>query len=130
MRRFSVWIFFAAVFFASAPGRTPSVLAGGLSEKPDVAEVYQLRVEDRRLTQRTLKDLVELLGGSLRSIIMKESRSQTIRLDVTLPPKQSAYFLSKLSGLGELTPPSSNLSKERAPGDNSARRISIDIFDR
>jgi hypothetical protein len=104
--------------------------AGGLPEQSNAAEIYQLRVKDRSLTQRTLKDLVELLGGSSRSTLMKRSRPQMIRLEVTLPPDQSAYFLSKLSGLGELTPPSSDLGKEGGPGDEPPRRISIDIFDR
>jgi hypothetical protein len=121
---------FAAVFLASAPGRTPSILAGGLSEKPDVVKVYKLHVVDRALTHRTLKDLIDLLEGRSRTTVKKGSRPQTIRMEVTLPPDQSAYFLSKLSGLGELTPPSSDLGKEGGPGDEPPRRISIDIFDR
>jgi hypothetical protein len=108
----------------------PLVLAGGLSEKSDVVEVYRLRVENRSLTQRTLKNLVELLGGRSRSTFLKGRRPQTIRLDVTLPPDQSTYFLSKLSGLGELTAPSSDLIQRGGPGDDSARLILIDIFDR
>ncbi|HEY5594838.1 MAG TPA: hypothetical protein VIL61_06750 [Nitrospiria bacterium] len=128
--RFPTWIFFAAVFLASASGRTPSVPAGGLSEKPDVAAVYQLRVEDRLLTQRALNDLVELLGGISRSAIVKDRRPKTIRLEVTLSSDQSAYFLSKMSGLGELIPPSSDLNLERDAAGDSARRIVIDIFDR
>ena len=128
--RFPTWIFFAAVFLASASGRTPSVPAGGLSEKPDVAAVYQLRVEDRLLTQRALNDLVELLGGISRSAIVKDRRPKTIRLEVTLSSDQSAYFLSKLSGLGELTAPLSDKNRKGGPGDHSVRLISIDIFDR
>ncbi len=52
----------------------PLVLAGGLSEKSDVVEVYRLRVENRSLTQRTLKNLVELLGGRSRSTFLKGRR--------------------------------------------------------
>ncbi|MBI3812836.1 MAG: hypothetical protein HY283_11655 [Nitrospirae bacterium] len=124
-------VFLFAVFLsASAPDPMPTVLAGGLSEKSDAGDIYKLHVDDRRLAQRTLNDLVDLLGGRARSMIMKGSRPKTIRLYVTLPPDQSAYFLSKLSGLGELTAPSTDLNREGGPGDRSDRLISIDIFDR
>jgi hypothetical protein len=126
--RFHIRIFFAAVFL-SALAPVPSAPAGGLPEEPAVVAAYKLGVEDRSLTERTLKDLIELLGGTSRSTVMKDSRPPAIRLRVILPPEQSDYFLSKLSGLGELTSPSSDLSKERGSGDVSARRISIDIFD-
>ncbi len=126
--RFPVRIFFAAVFL-SALAPVPLAPAGGLPEEPAVVATYKLRVEDRSLTERTLKDLVDLLGGTSKSTVMKDSRPPAIRLRIILPPEQSDYFLSKLSGLGELTPPSSNLTKERGSGGDSARRISIDIFD-
>ena len=111
-------------------GQMPLALAGGVPEKSDSANVYQLRVGDRALAQRTLKNLVALLGGSSQSPFLKGHRPQTIRLDVTLPADQSAYFLSKLSGLGELTAPLSDKNRKGGAGDHSARLISIDIFDR
>ncbi|MBI3609691.1 MAG: hypothetical protein HY204_03205 [Nitrospirae bacterium] len=93
------------------------------------SHVYKLRVKDHRLAFRTIKDLVSLLDGTTRSRIVKKSRPETIRLDLSLPQEQSAYFLSKLSGLGNLTPPTDESSGHREPQNGRIYSISIDIFD-
>ena len=92
-------------------------------------EVYKLRVKDHWMANKTIKDLVLLLGGTARYNVLKGSRPQTIRMELSLPQDQSAYFLSKLSGLGNLTPSPSDSTRTHDLQNGRAYRMSIDIFD-
>lgn len=91
--------------------------------------VYKLRVKNHWMANKTIKDLVELLGGTARSNLLKGSRPQTIHMKLSLPQEQSAYFLSKLSSLGQLTPSPTDSIGTREVKKNQSYRMSLDIFD-
>lgn len=100
----------------SSDGEVRAMRVGG-------TDSYRLRVKNHRLAGRTVEDLASLLGGDTRSSVIKGNRREVIRLDVSLPPENSAYFLSKLSGLGDLTAPGNGFLK-----DGTTHRITIDIY--
>jgi len=91
--------------------------------------VYKLRVKNHWMANRAIKNLVELLGGTARSKVVRRSHPQTIRMKLSLPQEQSAYFLSKLSSLGELTPPPMDSTGANQAESKSLYRMSLDIFD-
>ncbi len=126
--RFSIGIILIGFIFASGSEPMPMALAGGLPERSDRSEIYQLHVDNPALAQQTLQNLVALLEGRSHSTILKDRISQTLRMEVTLPQDQSAYFISKLPGLGELTAPLSDINRNRGTGENLVRLIFIDII--
>ncbi|HET6466127.1 MAG TPA: hypothetical protein VLY20_02940 [Nitrospiria bacterium] len=91
--------------------------------------VYTLRAKNHWMANKTIKDLVELLGGTSKSNLLKGSRPQTIRIELSLPRDQSAYFMSKLSGLGMLTSPSGAETKSPNSKDSLTSRMTLDVFD-
>ena len=90
---------------------------------------YKLRVKNHWMANKAIKDLVELLGGTAKSSLLKGSRPQTIRMKLSLPQEQSAYFLSKLSSLGQLTPPAMDSTGANPAKSDPLYRMSLDIFD-
>jgi len=90
---------------------------------------YKLRVKNHWMANKTIKDLAELLGGTAKSSLLKGSRPQTIRMKLSLPREQSAYFLSKLSSLGQLTPPVTDSTGANQAKNDPLYRMSLDIFD-
>ena len=99
----------------------------GLAKVEKKEGIYQLRVKDHHLARRTIQDLVSLLGGSSKFHIIDGSRPQTIRFNLLLPQDMGDYFLSKLSGLGELTLPIAGTGEGAV--DETSRRVVIHIFD-
>jgi hypothetical protein len=91
--------------------------------------VYKLRVKNHWMANKTIKDLVDLLGGRSKSNLLKGSRPQTIRMQLSVPKQQSAYFLSKLSSLGQLTSPAMVSTGADQAKSDPLYRMSLDIFD-
>lgn len=109
---------------ALAAQGTPTV-SNGVSGPP----AYTLRVKDHWMAHKTIKDLVLLLGGTAKSNVLKGKQPQTIRMELSLPQDQSAYFFSKLSGLGHLSPPPDGSAGIQGSRNSDVFRVSLDVFD-
>lgn len=110
---------------ASEASPPHSVRVGG----GPTSATYQLRVSNAPLAQRILTDLVSIIGGGARSSEIEEGGRRIIQIEFSVPPDQTAYFLTKLEGLGRLSPSPPGPDDPPIPDDSSEPNIIVHILE-
>jgi hypothetical protein len=82
----------------------PQRIGGGADGGPDAARTHRLHSPDARATARVITSLVDALGGEADVREVGSGAAQRLRLELSVPQENSAYLLSRLESLGQITP--------------------------
>lgn len=98
-----------------APLGAPRAVGGSASDDPNTARTHRLISPDARSTARVIKSLIDALGGEADVREVQSGGGRRLRLELSVPQESSAYLLSRLEALGQITPalPDPQMEAER-----------------